>query len=182
MTTRISPIDIVTFWREAGTDRWWKKDDTFDATIRARFLATWEQAARGGLQDWRASDDGLLALVIVLDQFPRNMFRNDARTYATDRLARDVASAAIDAGVDQRIDPELRQFLYMPFMHSEELADQERCVALFRAACEPESAKYADQHADIVRRFGRFPHRNKLLGRASTEDEQTYLDEGGFSG
>jgi uncharacterized protein (DUF924 family) len=182
MTTAISPADIITFWREAGNDRWWKKDDAFDAEVRARFLPLWEQARGGGLQAWRNSDDGLLALTIVLDQFPRNMFRNDARTYATDALAREVASQAIAAGADQRVDQALRQFLYMPFMHSEALADQERCVALFRAIGEGEYAKYADSHADIVRRFGRFPHRNRILGRDTTDAEQTFLDQGGFSG
>lgn len=181
-TEQISPTDIITFWRNAGQDRWWKKDDAFDAEIRARFLALWDEARARGLQAWRTSDDGLLALTIVLDQFPRNMFRGDARTYATDALAREVASQAIATGVDQRVDRALRQFLYMPFMHSEVLADQERCVALFRAVGEPENAKYADGHADIVRRFGRFPHRNKILGRDTTDAEQAFLDEGGFSG
>ena len=182
MTTLITPADIVTFWREAGKERWWKKDDAFDAEIRARYLALWEEARAGGLSSWRASDDGLLGLVIVLDQFPRNMFRDDARTYATDPLAREVASQAIAAGADRRVDPSLRQFLYMPFMHSEALDDQQRCVALFRAIGDPEQAEYADSHADIVRRFGRFPHRNKILGRATTAEEQAFLDEGGFSG
>ena len=182
MPEKISPADIISFWREAGKERWWKKDDAFDAAIRSRFLPTWEAARAGGLKDWRTSDDGLLALVIVLDQFPRNMFRGDAQTYATDALARDVASQAVAAGVDQRIDQTLQQFLYMPFMHSEDLADQEKCVALFRAGNEPENAKHAEGHADIVRRFGRFPHRNMLLGRTTTAEEQAFLDEGGFSG
>jgi uncharacterized protein (DUF924 family) len=182
MTENISPADIITFWREAGEERWWKKGDAFDAAIRARFLGLWESAQSGGLQDWRASDDGLLALTIVLDQFPRNMFRGEARTYATDALAREVASQAIAAGADRRVDQTLRQFLYMPFMHSEALADQERCMALFDAVGEGENAKFAEGHADIVRRFGRFPHRNKMLGRTTTDDEQKFLDEGGFSG
>jgi uncharacterized protein (DUF924 family) len=182
MSTTITPSDIVAFWREAGKERWWKKDDAFDAEIRARFLTLWDDARAGGLQAWRTSDDGLLALVIVLDQFPRNMFRNDARTYASDALAREVASQAIAAGADQRVDPVLRQFLYMPFMHSEALDDQERCIALFRAVGDPENATYADGHAGIVRRFGRFPHRNKILGRRTTAEEQAFLDDGGFSG
>ena len=177
-----APTDIIAFWREAGKERWWKKDDAFDATIRSRFLSVWETARAGGLQDWRTSDDGLLALTIVLDQFPRNMFRGDARTYATDPLAREVASQAIAAGADGRVDQTLRQFLYMPFMHSEALADQERCIALFGAAGEAENAKFAQRHAHIVRRFGRFPHRNKMLGRTTTDEEQAFLDEGGFSG
>jgi uncharacterized protein (DUF924 family) len=182
MTTNISPVDIIAFWREAGNERWWKKDDAFDAAIRARFLGLWEEARSGGLSSWRLSDDGLLALVIVLDQFPRNMFRGDARTYATDALAREVTSQAIAEGADKRVDGTLQQFLYMPFMHSEDLADQERCVALFAAAGESENAKFAEGHADIVRRFGRFPHRNKILGRATTEAEQKFIADGGFSG
>jgi len=182
MTEKISPADIINFWRDAGNERWWKKDDAFDETIRSRFLGTWEAARAGRFQQWRRSDDGLLALIIVLDQFPRNMFRGDARTYATDALAREVASEAIARSADTRVDQVLRQFLYMPFMHSEALADQERCVALFHALGESENAKYSEDHADIVRRFGRFPHRNRVLGRATTTEEQTFLDDGGFSG
>jgi uncharacterized protein (DUF924 family) len=182
MPENISPADIVTFWREAGNDRWWKKNDAFDATIRLRFLGLWDEARAGGLSSWRASDDGLLALVIVLDQFPRNMFRGDPLTYATDPLAREVASQAIAEGADQRVDQALQQFLYMPFMHSEALTDQERGVALFAASGEPENAKHAQGHADIVRRFGRFPHRNRILGRTTTEAEQKFLEDGGFPG
>jgi uncharacterized protein (DUF924 family) len=182
MTKKIAPADIISFWRQAGKECWWKKEDSFDATIRSRFLGLWEEARAGGLSSWRASDDGLLALVIVLDQFPRNMFRGDPRTYATDALAREVASQAIAKGADKRVDQTLQQFLYMPFMHSEDLADQEKCVALFSASGEPENAKYAQDHADIVRRFGRFPHRNKILGRATTEAEQKFLADGGFAG
>src|SRR3974390_2914214 len=103
MPENISPADIITFWREAGNDRWWKKNDAFEAAIRSRFLGLWDEARAGGLSSWRASDDGLLALVILLDQFPRNMFRGDSRTYATDELAREVASQAIAAGADQRV-------------------------------------------------------------------------------
>jgi len=182
MTETISPADIIAFWREAGADRWWTKNDAFDATVRSRFLGLWSEAAAGGLQGWRDSDEGTLALVIVLDQFPRNMFRGDRRTYATDALAREVVRRAVDNGVDRRIDPVLQQFIYMPLMHSEELADQKRCVELFRAARDAGNLKYAEGHADIVRRFGRFPHRNAMLDRASTPDEQTFLDAGGFSG
>jgi uncharacterized protein (DUF924 family) len=182
MTETILPADIVAFWREAGADRWWTKNDAFDATIRSRFLGLWHEAAAGGLQDWRDSDEGTLALVIVLDQFPRNIFRGDPRTYATDALARDVARRAVANGVDRRIDPVLQQFIYMPLMHSEELADQARCVELFRAAGDAGNLKYAEGHADIVRRFGRFPHRNAMLGRTTTPDEQAFLDGGGFSG
>ena len=176
----VTPADILAFWREAGRDRWYEKDDGFDAEVRRRYLDLWHEAAAGKLSSWEASDDGALALVIVLDQFPRNMFRDDARTYATDALAREVAGRAIDRGADTRIDPALVEFLYMPFMHSEALADQLRCVELFRNS--PDNVKYAEEHADIIRRFGRFPHRNRLLGRATTPEEQAFLDGGGFSG
>jgi len=177
-----TPADILAFWREAGRDRWYKKDDAFDAEVRRRYLDLWHEAAEGKLAAWVASDDGALALTIVLDQFPRNMFRCDARTYASDPLAREVAGRAIARGADARIDPVLIEFLYMPFMHSEDLPDQLRCVELFRKTGHAENLGYAERHADIVRRFGRFPHRNRLLGRATTPEEQAFLDAGGFSG
>ena len=177
----VAPADILAFWRDAGPDRWYTPDEAFDAEVRRRFLDLWQQAAAGELSAWEESDDGLLALVIVLDQFPRNIFRGDSRTYASDHLARDVAHRAVDRGVDTRIDPVLREFLYLPFMHSEELPDQLRCIELSQKADLAESAKWAEHHADIIRRFGRFPHRNRLLGRATTPEEQAYLDGGGFS-
>ncbi|KWV60180.1 hypothetical protein AS156_30025 [Bradyrhizobium macuxiense] len=175
--------DVLAFWRVVGRDRWYERDDAFDAEIRDRFLAAWEKAAAGELSSWEASDDGALALTIVLDQFPRNMFRQDAQTFASDALAREVAGRAIDRGVDERVDPHLREFLYLPFMHSEHLADQQRCVELIRhSGGHPDNLKYAEDHADIIRRFGRFPHRNRVLGRPTTPEEQAFLDAGGFSG
>jgi uncharacterized protein (DUF924 family) len=178
-----TPAEVLAFWREAGSDRWYKRDESFDAEIRNRFLATWERAAAGELSAWEANDKAILALIIVLDQFPRNMFRDDVRTYSSDDLARNVASRAIARGIDARIDPVLREFLFLPFMHSEQLADQQRCVALFRTSGgSPDNLKYAEDHADIIRRFGRFPHRNRVLGRTTTAEEQAFLDAGGFSG
>jgi uncharacterized protein (DUF924 family) len=175
------PAEILAFWRGAGPDRWYKNDGAFDDEVRRRFLDLWREAAAGKLSGWEASDDGALALVIVLDQFPRNMFRGDAKTYASDALAREVAGRAIDRGVDARIDGALREFLYLPLMHSEHLPDQLRCIELSRTAGLTESAKWAEHHAAIIRRFGRFPHRNCLLGRSTTPEEQAYLAEGGFS-
>ena len=131
---------------------------------------------------WEATDEGALALVIVLDQFPRNMFRGTSQAFASDVLARDVARRAIARGADQRIDPVLLEFLYLPFMHSEHLPDQLHCVALFQNTDNAENLKYAREHADIIRRFGRFPHRNRLLRRDTTPDEQAFLDGGGFAG
>src|ERR1051325_7889222 len=145
---RVSPADILAFWREAGYDRWYKKDGAFDDEVRRRFLGLWADAAAGKLTSWEASDDGALALVIVLDQLPRNMFRGDARAYASDALAREVAGRAVDRGADARIDPLLLEFLYMPFMHSEHLADQLRCIELFSKTGNTEQKKYADHHAD----------------------------------
>jgi len=178
----LTPPGILAFWREAGPDRWYKKDGAFDDEVRRRYLGLWQDAAAGKLSSWEASDDGALALTIVLDQFPRNMFRNDPRTYATDEMARGVAGRAIDRGADRRIDPALLEFLYMPFMHSEHLSDQQRCVALFRKSGNTYNLKFALDHADIISRFGRFPHRNQLLGRQTTAEEQAFLDGGGFKG
>jgi uncharacterized protein (DUF924 family) len=177
----VTPAEILAFWRDAGPKRWYAPDEAFDAEVRRRFVGLWQRAAAGELSSWETSDDGALALVIVLDQFPRNMFRGDIRTYASDAHAREVASRAVERGVDARIDPALREFLYLPFMHSEHLADQLRCIELSRAAGHTESLKWAEHHADIIRRFGRFPHRNRLLGRTTTPEEQAFLDEGGFS-
>jgi uncharacterized protein (DUF924 family) len=178
----VSPAAILAFWRAAGSDRWYKRDDAFDADLRRRFLGLWRKAAAGELSCWEATDDGALALVIVLDQFPRNMFRGDARAYISDALALEVANRALARGADRRMAADLLEFLYLPLMHSEHWADQERCVALFRNTPNADNLGYAEQHADIIRRFGRFPHRNIVLGRITTPDEQAFLDGGGFSG
>ncbi|MGY4629170.1 DUF924 family protein [Bradyrhizobium sp. USDA 4486] len=177
-----TPAGILAFWREAGRERWYEHSETSDAEVRRRFLPLWQKAAAGELASWEDSDDGALALVIVLDQFPRNMFRGTREAFASDALAREVARRAIDRGVDLRIDPMLLEFLYLPFMHSEHLPDQLHCVALFENTDNAENLKYAREHADIIQRFGRFPHRNRLLGRDTTEEEQAFLDSGGFAG
>ncbi len=174
--------EVLAFWRAAGPDKWFEKDDAFDADIRARFLAIYETAAAGGLAGWEDAAESALALTIVLDQFPRNMFRGDARTYVADPLARAVTERAIARGFDQHFPPIERRFFYLPFEHSENLDDQERSIALSRAAGDEEGVKYAEIHADIIRRFGRFPHRNRALGRTTTPDEQAFLDAGGFAG
>jgi uncharacterized protein (DUF924 family) len=177
-----APEDVLAFWRAAGPEKWFKKDTAFDDDIRARFLATYEAAAAGALGAWEVTAQGTLALVIVLDQFPRNMFRGAARSFAADPLARAVAQRAIERGFDAVVASKDRQFLYLPFEHSEALPDQERCCALFRSTGDAEHLKWAELHADIIRRFGRFPHRNAVLGRATTPDEQAFLDGGGFAG
>jgi uncharacterized protein (DUF924 family) len=182
LTTTIAPADVLAFWRAAGPDKWFAKDDTFDAEIAARFGALWRAAANHELASWETTPDGALALVVVLDQFPRNMFREQARTYETDAVARAVADRALERGFDRMVPQQERQFFYLPLMHSEILADQERCLMLARALGDDEVTKYAEIHTDVVRRFGRFPHRNTMLGRPTTPDEQAFLDAGGFAG
>ncbi len=177
-----TPADIVTFWREAGPKRWFEKDTAFDDEIRNRFLAVHEAAAAGKLAGWERSAEGALALLILLDQFPRNMFRGQARAFATDPLARAITAGALVRGFDAQVPKEMRSFFYLPFEHSEDLADQERSIALYKAAGDADDLKWAELHADIIRRFGRFPHRNAGLGRATTPEEQAFLDEGGFAG
>jgi uncharacterized protein (DUF924 family) len=176
-----TPGEVVAFWRAAGPKRWFEKDAGFDDEIRRRFLTLHEAAAAGRLTDWEANAEGALALLILLDQFPRNMFRGQTRAFASDGLARAIASRAILNGFDGAF-PDLRSFFYLPFMHSEELADQERAIAFYRAHNDSDGLKWAEQHADIIRRFGRFPHRNAVLGRISTPYEQAFLDGSGFKG
>ena len=182
MSPVVSSDDVLAFWRAAGPKKWFTKNDAFDTEIAARFLPTYVAAAAGQLDGWEASADGTLALLLVLDQFPRNMFRSSARAFAADALARAVADRAIARSFDQEIKKAERSFFYLPFEHSEELADQERCVSLARATGDADMLKWAELHANIIRRFGRFPHRNAVLGRSTTAAEQEFLDSGGFSG
>jgi uncharacterized protein (DUF924 family) len=174
--------DVLAFWRAAGEKNWFAKNDAFDAEIKARFLDTYEAAAAGKLSDWEATAEGTLALTIVLDQFPRNMFRRDKRAFAADATARTIADHALARGFDAQVPANERMFFYLPFEHSEAMADQERCCALFRALGNADLLRWAELHADIIRRFGRFPHRNAVLGRATTPEEKAYLDNDGFAG
>jgi uncharacterized protein (DUF924 family) len=172
---------VIDFWRDAGPRRWFAKNAKFDAEFRSRFLNQHEAAAQGRLVDWADDALGALALVILLDQFPRNAFRGTARMYATDVLARQVAENAIAAGFDLQAPAGLRSFFYLPFEHSEDLADQNRSVEL-SGRLGPDYLKYALDHRAIIQRFGRFPHRNRILGRSTTAEEQSFLDAGGFAG
>lgn len=174
-------IAVVAFWRQAGPSMWFAKDTDFDRRFREAFLGAHEDAARGDLDGWLTTPDGALALVLLLDQFPRNAFRDTPRMYASDAAALRIATAAIAAGHDQRVMPDLRTFFYLPFGHSEDVADQERAVALCKPLGPPDS-EHAERHRDIVRRFGRFPHRNPILGRIMTREEQDFLDQGGYAG
>jgi len=173
---------VLTFWKDAGPKMWFTRDDGFDRDILMRFGALHQKAAAGKLADWQNEADSALALILVLDQFSRNLFRDDARSFAQDRQGLQVAKSFIAKGFYSQVDPSLGQFFYMPLMHSESILDQQACVCLFHATGRAENLKYAILHRDIIARFGRFPHRNKVLGRATSSAEQAYLDEGGFSG
>jgi uncharacterized protein (DUF924 family) len=177
-----SAKDIVTFWQDAGPDRWFKKDTTFDDEIRRRFLLAHEAAAANKLANWEQNAEGALALLILLDQFPRNMFRGNARAFATDPMALASAARAIMHGFDSQVPAVMRQFFYLPFLHSENLTDQEHGIALYRTSGDAAGLKWAEIHADIIRRFGRFPHRNAALERTTTPEEKAFLDDGGFAG
>jgi uncharacterized protein (DUF924 family) len=179
--TPAEALAVVDFWREAGLQRWFAKDADFDRRFRERFLSLYEVAARGDLATWLETPNGALALILLLDQFPRNSFRNTPRMYESDDDARTIAHAAIAAGHDRAVEPQLQVFFYLPFGHSEDLTDQDYSVSLCERLGEPVLA-HAKHHRDIVRRFGRFPHRNPILGRPMRPEEQKFLDEGGFAG
>lgn len=178
----MQPADVVNFWIEAGPKRWFKKDAGFDAQIRSRFEAAHHAAARRELDGWAETSQGVLALLLLLDQFPRNMFRESAHAFATDPLARHFARIAVDAGFDTEVDRGLRCFFYLPFEHSESLADQDLACALLEALGDADFYKWALLHRGIIQRFGRFPHRNTSLGRETTENEAEFLRSGGFAG
>ncbi|MGH8028997.1 MAG: DUF924 family protein, partial [Arenimonas sp.] len=172
--------EVLHFWfQQAGPVQWFAKDAAFDQAVREHFGALHARLATGDEPLAAASARGALASVIVLDQFSRNLHRGDARAFACDVIARDLARSAVDHGVDATLGPAERMFLYLPFEHSEHLADQDRAVALFTALGVPEWIRYAQAHRDLIARFGRFPHRNRVLARAATADEEKYLAEGG---
>lgn len=176
------PADVVAFWREAGPQKWFSKDDEFDRAIAERFGDLHAAAAAGECDLWAETPQGALGLVLLLDQFSRNLHRGSAKTYAHDEKARQIARAAVDRGFDEAVEPELRRFFFLPFMHSECIADQNLSVEFAHASRSADTLKYARHHRDIVRRFGRFPHRNAILGRHTTPAERAFLDAGGFTG
>ncbi len=188
-----SPNEILDFWfgREDEEnygefrEAWFKKDEAFDNEVRNRFLDDYEQAARGDYDEWQGQPESCLALVIVLDQFPRNLFRGDPKTHVTDDKALAISREAVQKRLDKELPPFQRHFLYMPFMHSEDVEDQHRSVELFQnLAAEnngPDVTEFAKEHRDIVDRFGRFPHRNALLGRETTPEEAEFLEQSGSS-
>ncbi len=181
-----TPMDVIGFWQAAGPQKWFTKDPRFDEAIRLRFEPVHFAAARGEYDAWRETAEGCLALLILLDQFPRNLWRGSGHAFAADPLARAVARRAVQADFDQEVEPALRPFFYLPFEHSEDPADQDLSVTLCEAhrdaTGDEDTLKWAVIHRDIIARFGRFPHRNRSLGRETTTEEQAFLDDGGFSG
>ena len=176
----ITPSTIVGFWKEAGPDKWYAKDPQFDFVVRESMRAAHFAAARRQLDDWMDRAEGALALMILLDQYPRNSFRGTAHQFATDPLALRFARQGVALGYPDQVEPQLRQFLLLPYEHSEDLADHDALAPL--AEGDPEFWKWAVIHRDIIVRFGRFPHRNESLGRETTAEEQAFLDGGGFGG
>jgi len=187
------PADLLAFWfgppgdpaRGTFREAWFKKDPAFDETIRVRFALAVERAVAGAFADWEADADGALALLLLLDQFPRNLWRGTPGAFAGDARARAVADRALARGFDQGRPDVERVFFFLPFEHSEDMADQDRSVALFRTVADgPNGAEFVDyalRHRDVIRRFGRFPHRNAALGRASTAEEIAFLEQPGSS-
>jgi uncharacterized protein (DUF924 family) len=182
----IPSAEVVAYWLDAGPRKWFNKDEAFDADIRARFEALHLSASRRELDAWAETGEGLLALLLLLDQFPRNMYRGSGHAFATDPLARRFARLALERGFDHAAASKVRFFFYLPFEHSELPADQDLCrqlvVAWIAEGGDPDNLKWVDIHGDIIRRFGRFPHRNAALGRDSTAEELAFLADGGFAG
>lgn len=171
--------DIVDFWRDAGPKKWFGGGAAFDRECEAKMYDAHFAAALRALDSWMDNAEGALALQILLDQVPRNIFRGTAHCYATDPLARDFARQAIHAGYDMQTDADMRLFFYLPFEHSEDLDDQEYSLQLHGALPAPNGDMWAKKHYEVIRRFGRFPHRNNALGRTSTAAELKYLNDGG---
>lgn len=177
------PDEILRFWLdEVGPKGWYESSEALDADIRDRFLKTWESACEGAYSLWLTYPNGTLAYIILLDQFPRNMFRGEGRAFASDKVALASAKAAIDKGWDMRIDAPARQFFYLPLMHSENLCDQERCVRLIKERMPDSGANllHAKAHREVIRQFGRFPYRNDALSRRPTGAEEDYVASGGY--
>ena len=173
----IAPREILDFWyAEEMRSKWFASTPQIDTTIKEKYAWVWEAAVRGELDAWLNTPEGCLALAIILDQFPLNMFRATAKSFSSEHQAIAVAKHAINQSYDQMIERAQVAFLYMPLMHSENVADQDLCVQLFAAAGLENNLRFAQHHREIVRRFGRFPHRNAILGRPSTAEELDYLD------
>ncbi|MBO6756820.1 MAG: DUF924 domain-containing protein [Roseibium sp.] len=179
--TLCSDLDVLDFWWQAGPPKWFASDDAFDQSCKDRFGDTVEAALSGALDHWAETPAGALALILVLDQLPRNIFRGSARAFAGDDRALAIAERAIANAYDRAFPKDVRVFFYLPFEHAEDITAQERSVDLSRRLGIENFYHYALIHMDVIRRFGRFPHRNAILGRETTEEEKAYLEDGGFS-
>ena len=176
------PNEVLDFWRELGPKKWFSKDHAVDVEITSRFEESVEKAGSGGYDHWVSDPDGALALIIMLDQFPRNMYRNNAKAFSHDQKCVGVTHDAISAGLDQKMPEDLRPFCYMPLMHSEDLENQEKCIEMMEKTGKEDNVKHAIIHRDIIRDFGRFPHRNVVFDRDTTPEEARFLEDGGFAG
>lgn len=180
----VGPEDVLSFWLDkVGPEGWYLQDDALDAEIRDRFQEAWKAASEGKFSLWLTYPSGALAYIVLMDQFPRNMFRGEARAFASDRAALAAAKCAVDRGWDLKIDEPARQFFYLPMMHSENLCDQERCVRLMcqnLSSDDPSNLLHARAHREVIRKFGRFPYRNEALSRPTTEPEAAYVNMGGY--
>lgn len=180
----VGPDEVLKFWLDdVDQKQWYIQDDDLDRKIVEKFEATWNEAMEGSWGLWLTYPSGALAYIILTDQFPRNMFRDSAKAFSSDKMALAVAKQAIHRGWDMKIDEPARQFFYLPLMHSENLCDQERCIRLMKERM-PETGEsnliHAKAHREVIRLFGRFPYRNEALDRQMTESEQAYVDEGGY--
>ena len=178
----IEPESVLDFWIAAGPKKWWKKDEQFDADITREFGGLHMQAATGQLDHWVETPEGALALILVLDQFSRNLFRNSPYAFAQDAKCVGFVNSVMEAGLDRKMRPDIGEFCYLPLMHAENISDQERCLSEMERLNKEGNIKAAKEHLDIIKRFGRFPHRNAVLGRETTVEEQAFLEVGGFSG
>jgi uncharacterized protein (DUF924 family) len=175
----VSAEDIIGFWfKEIDKSNWFNSTPEFDAYLRERFQGVVRDALNDRLDSWKETPDGSLALVVVLDQFPLNMYRGEAQSFAGESKSREVARNAIDQNFDQSLTDDKKAFLYMPFMHSENIKDQNLSVTLFEKAGLEKNLRFAEHHREIIKRYGRFPHRNKIIGRESSADEIAYLNSG----
>ena len=177
-----TPQDVLKFWRDAGPEKWFKKDDTFDAAIADNFIPLYGRACRGELDDWAKEPDAATALILIFDQFSRNLYRNDARAFAQDGRCLRIVHDMMASGADRKVPEDIAPFVYMPLMHSEDLDDQQKCIDEMERLEKPDNVKFAQIHYDIIEKFGRFPHRNTVLGRVTTPEEAKFLTDGGFSG
>ena len=180
----VGPEEVLSFWLdEVGPEGWYREDEALDAQIRDRFLETWQAACEGKFSLWLTYPSGSLAYIILMDQFPRNMFRGSGKAFSSDKAALAAAKCAVDKEWDLKIDEPARQFFYLPMMHSENLCDQERCVRLMCQRMPEHGASnllHARAHREVIRRFGRFPYRNEALERPTTEHEAAYVSAGGY--